>query len=92
MTFSAAQARSAAPITMNDHDTIPAELAGRFRSRLILKQDVFSTVERGVFATPSGEVEAVMRVLHGGNGDSAAHQFGDQLRQQGGLAGTAPAT
>ena len=46
---------------MNDHDTIPAELAGRFRSRLILKQDVFSTVERGTFTTPGGEIEAVMR-------------------------------
>ena len=40
---------------------IPAELAGRFRSRLVLKQDVFSTVERGSFLTPNGEVEAVMR-------------------------------
>ena len=44
---------------MTDLDTIPAELAGRFRSRLVLKQDVFSTVERGSFLTPNGEVEAV---------------------------------
>lgn len=61
MTLSAARARSAAPTSMNDRDTIPAELAGRFRSRLILKQDVFSTVERGTFTTPNGEIEAVMR-------------------------------
>lgn len=46
---------------MNDRDTIPSELAGRFRSRLILKQDVFSTVERGTFVAPEGEKEAVMR-------------------------------
>ena len=46
---------------MNDRDTIPAELTGRFRSRLILKQDVFSTVERGTFTTQHGESEAVMR-------------------------------
>ena len=46
---------------MIDPDTIPPELAGRFRSRLVLKQDVFSTVERGVFAGANGEVEAVMR-------------------------------
>ena len=46
---------------MTDPDTIPAELAGRFRSRLVLKQDVFSTVERGTFLTPNGEIEAVLR-------------------------------
>ena len=36
-------------------------------------------------------VEGVMRVLHGGNGDAAADQRRDQLGQQGGLAGAAPA-
>jgi hypothetical protein len=46
---------------MTDLDNIPAELVGRFRSRLVLKQDVFSTVERGTFLTPNGEIEAVMR-------------------------------
>jgi hypothetical protein len=46
---------------MTDPDTIPSELAGRFRSRVVLKQDVFSTVERGTFATGSGETEAVLR-------------------------------
>jgi len=46
---------------MNDHDNIPSELAGRFRSRVVLKQDVFSTVERGIFVTPNGDVEAVLR-------------------------------
>ncbi len=46
---------------MTDPDLIPAELSGRFRSHVVLKQDVFSTVERGTFLTPSGEVEAVLR-------------------------------
>jgi hypothetical protein len=46
---------------MTEPDNIPGELAGRFRSRLVLKQDVFSTVERGSFVTPNGEIEAVLR-------------------------------
>ena len=39
----------------------PHELAGRWASRVVLKRDLFSTVERGSFATSSGEVEAVLR-------------------------------
>ncbi len=46
---------------MTNPDIIPPELAGRFRSRLVLKQDVFSTVERGTFLTQGGEIEAVLR-------------------------------
>jgi hypothetical protein len=46
-------------------DTIPAELAGRWRSHVVLKRDVFSTVERGHFVTPSGEQEAVLRRIDG---------------------------
>jgi hypothetical protein len=46
---------------MTDKDSIPSELAGRFRSRVVLKQDVFSTVERGNYASPNGPVEAVLR-------------------------------
>jgi predicted Ser/Thr protein kinase len=46
---------------MTEPDTTPSELAGRFRSRLVLKQDVFSTVERGTFVNANGEVEAVLR-------------------------------
>jgi predicted Ser/Thr protein kinase len=42
-------------------DALPAELAGRFKPQVVLKRDVFSTVERGVFATPQGEVAAVLR-------------------------------
>lgn len=46
---------------MTQSDNIPAELAGRWRSQVVLKQDVFSTVERGHFLTPAGEHEAVLR-------------------------------
>jgi AMP-binding enzyme C-terminal domain len=41
--------------------TATGELAGRWTSTVVLKRDVFSTVERGRFATPTGEVEAVLR-------------------------------
>src|SRR5438067_4090919 len=37
------------------------EIEGRWTSRLVLKRDSFSTVERGRFSTPAGEVEAVLR-------------------------------
>src|SRR5690349_8028396 len=39
------------------------EIAGRWHGHHILKRDVFSTVERGRFETPSGPVEAVFRHL-----------------------------
>ena len=39
----------------------PMELAGRWRGQVVLKRDVFSTVERGRFTTPQGEVESVLR-------------------------------
>ncbi|MGE3148633.1 MAG: serine/threonine protein kinase [Pseudorhodoplanes sp.] len=41
--------------------TIPQDLAGRWRTEMVLKRDVFSTVERGVFATENGETPAVLR-------------------------------
>ena len=40
---------------------VPGELAGRWMSRVVLKRDLFSTVERGFFTTPLGEIEAVLR-------------------------------
>jgi len=46
---------------MTAHDTVPKEAAGRFRSEVVLKQDIFSTVERGFYTAPNGEVESVMR-------------------------------
>jgi hypothetical protein len=39
----------------------PSELDGRWTSGVVLKRDLFSTVERGRFATPAGEVDAVLR-------------------------------
>ncbi|MGE3146053.1 MAG: serine/threonine protein kinase [Pseudorhodoplanes sp.] len=42
-------------------DTLPAELGERFRSGVILKQDVFSTVERGKFRRAEADQEAVLR-------------------------------
>ncbi|MEX2033957.1 MAG: hypothetical protein WEA28_02065, partial [Xanthobacteraceae bacterium] len=37
------------------------EIAGRWRGQVVLKRDVFSTVERGRFTTPHGEVDSVLR-------------------------------
>ena len=42
---------------------VPDEIAGRWRSRVVLKRDVFSTIERGSFRTETGEVDAVLRRL-----------------------------
>jgi predicted Ser/Thr protein kinase len=36
-------------------------LNGRWRGEVVLKRDVFSTIERGYFRTEAGEVEAVLR-------------------------------
>jgi len=37
------------------------ELGGRWRDGVVLKRDVFSTIERGHFLTADGEVDAVLR-------------------------------
>jgi len=44
-----------------DDDDVPAELAGRWRRSVVLKRDVFSIVERGTFAGPNGNADAVVR-------------------------------
>jgi len=44
-------------------DEAPKELGGRWRDGVVLKRDVFSTIERGRFETENGEVEAVLRRL-----------------------------
>jgi hypothetical protein len=41
----------------------PDALAGRWQTAVVLKRDVFSTVERGTFRTTTGEVAAVLRRL-----------------------------
>jgi predicted Ser/Thr protein kinase len=43
----------------------PHEIAGRWQSGVVLKRDVFSTIERGRFRTETGEVAAVLRRLDG---------------------------
>jgi len=40
-------------------------LDGRWRGEVVLKRDVFSTIERGHFRTDNGEVEAVLRRIDG---------------------------
>jgi predicted Ser/Thr protein kinase len=46
-------------------DECPNEIVGRWRSGVVLKRDVFSTIERGRFRTDNGEVDAVLRRLDG---------------------------
>jgi hypothetical protein len=41
--------------------SLPRDITTHWRSSVVLKRDLFSTVERGRFATPAGEVEAVLR-------------------------------
>jgi hypothetical protein len=43
--------------------TAPDALAGRWEPSVVLKRDVFSTVERGVFRGKGGEMPAVLRRL-----------------------------
>jgi hypothetical protein len=44
---------------------VPSELVGRWRGGVVLKRDVFSTIERGRFGTGAGEIDAVLRRLDG---------------------------
>jgi AMP-binding enzyme C-terminal domain len=44
-------------------DESPKILAGQWRGSVVLKRDVFSTIERGRFRTEAGEAEAVLRRL-----------------------------
>jgi AMP-binding enzyme len=46
-------------------DHLPNDIAGRWRGAVVLKRDAFSTVERGRFVTPQGEVDAVLRRIDG---------------------------
>jgi hypothetical protein len=41
--------------------SLPPEIEGRWQTRVVLKRDILSTVERGRFRTDTGEVEAVLR-------------------------------
>ncbi len=44
---------------------VPEEIDGRWQNGVVLKRDVFSTIERGRFRAESGEVDAVLRRLDG---------------------------
>lgn len=46
---------------MDAHSSHPGGLPSTWRSSVVLKRDVFSTVERGRFVGPNGEVDAVLR-------------------------------
>jgi AMP-binding enzyme len=46
---------------MRDLDDTPGEVAGRWRSTVVLKRDIFSTIERGLYPTASGDIDAVLR-------------------------------
>src|SRR5262249_60598865 len=68
---------------------LPPEIEGRWTSGVVLKRDSFSTVERGRFATPAGEVEAVLRRIDEvpwGSFAVAHHLFGRE-RKALGIAG-----
>jgi len=41
--------------------TLPSEIESRWTSGVVLKRDLLSSVERGRFGTPAGEVDAVLR-------------------------------
>lgn len=44
-----------------DADQVPAEVAASWRTAMVLKRDIFSTVERGTFRIAGREVPAVLR-------------------------------
>jgi predicted Ser/Thr protein kinase len=76
-------ARLKAPMRLVSEHAIPAELAGRWRDAVVLKRDVFSTIERGRFGTADGDVDAIVRRLDRVPRWSyllARHLFGRELR------------
>jgi hypothetical protein len=48
---------------MSGANDTPPEVGSRWRDGVVLKRDVFSTIERGLFSTPEGEVGAILRRL-----------------------------
>jgi predicted Ser/Thr protein kinase len=68
---------------MDVEAAVPGEIASRFRSELVLKRDVFSTIERGRFLSETGEVAAVLRridVAPWWSFPVARHLFGREAR------------
>ncbi len=70
------------------------DFSERWRSEVVLKRDVFSTIERGRFEAPTGEVEAILRRIDAvpwWARPLARHLFGREVRAlQKAPAGTAP--
>jgi len=71
------------------------EVAGRWRGTVVLKRDMFSTVERGRFLTAEGDTEAVLRRIDGvpwWSRPLAAHLFTRERRMLAvaGALGVAP--
>src|SRR6202023_4444035 len=50
--------------TNSDGEYRDPALGARWRRTVVLKRDLFSTVERGWFRTAEDEVDAVMRRIH----------------------------
>jgi hypothetical protein len=68
---------------MRDANDIPGEVAGLWRGTVMLKRDVFSTVERGRYPTGAEEIDAVLRRIDGvpwWSRPIAAHLFARERR------------
>jgi hypothetical protein len=48
---------------MTAGDPIPSDISGRWQTNVVLKRDIFSTVERGTFSAETGLADAVLRRL-----------------------------
>jgi hypothetical protein len=48
---------------MADGHEAPPEIRDRWRGDVVLKRDIFSTIERGRLVTPQGDVDAILRRL-----------------------------
>lgn len=59
--MSADSMQTAGASAHDEHDTPPAELGERWRRNVVLKRDIFSIVERGIWQGPDGAVDAVVR-------------------------------
>src|SRR4051794_35583359 len=52
-----------APMRADSQNAVPSELTGRWRDAVVLKRDVFSTIERGRFDSAGGDLDAIVRRL-----------------------------
>src|SRR5436853_6855393 len=59
--MSADSMQTAGADTHGVDDAAPVELGERWRRAVVLKRDIFSIVERGIYRGPDGDVDAVLR-------------------------------